>query len=48
MTNPKKKRKGWWVGKKKQLSGSNVIRPECTVQVKNAEPKRVGETFAQP
>jgi hypothetical protein len=43
MTNPKRKTKGWWVGKKKQLNGSNTIKPECTVQVKGVEPKRVGE-----
>jgi hypothetical protein len=33
------------VGKnKKQLEGSNTIKPECTVQVKSVEPKRVVET----
>jgi hypothetical protein len=49
MTNPKEKRKGdgGW-GKKKQLSGNNAIKPGCTVQVKNVEPKRVGEVFAHP
>jgi hypothetical protein len=26
---------------KKQLEGSNTIKPECTVQVKSVEPKRV-------
>ena len=33
------------MGKKKQLNGSNTIKPGCTVQVKSVEPKRVVENI---